>query len=281
MIIKIIQVILILWFSISQSHAADALVLGNDSLPQIRLNSYIQVNYSDVKSFEKLQQLPDNSWQSMNLKDTQSVGVSKIWLRVNIENEGNHKIRLLAFNNPLLDEISLFHLQNDQLVEHLVMGDKLPFLQRPIKTTDFMYPIELAPRSKHTFYIHIDTRGSIHLKFMLLTPTMMYQQIESQMLFSGIQLGALAAIGLFAIFIALTSGSLSYAYYSGYVLSMTLLVSVINGFAHRFLWPNVPEIQQLAIPILVPIVMVFAVLFTEKLLKIKHYSHVLKLCCNM
>jgi diguanylate cyclase (GGDEF)-like protein len=89
---------------------------------------------------------------------------------------------------------------------------------------------------------------------------------------NGIQLGALAAIGLFALFIALTTRSFSYSYYAGYVLTMTLLVACINGTAFRYLWPNVPQLQQYVIPSLVPLVIAFGILFTEKVLQLKYHS---------
>ena len=85
-------------------------------------------------------------------------------------------------------------------------------------------------------------------------------------LLHGFQLGALASIGLFSLFIAITSGSFSYSYYAGYVFSITLFVATLYGIAFRFIWPQWPILQQFMVPILLPLSMIFGLLFTEKIL---------------
>ncbi|MGL6123961.1 MAG: sensor domain-containing diguanylate cyclase, partial [Shewanella sp.] len=80
--------------------------------------------------------------------------------------------------------------------------------------------------------------------------------------------------------IAIASGSFSYSYYSGYVLSMTLLVATINGFAFRYLWPNWPILQKIMLPLLLPTVMAFALMFTEKILQLKYLNRGMLLTCR-
>ncbi|MGI2260268.1 sensor domain-containing diguanylate cyclase [Shewanella sp. GXUN23E] len=263
----------------TSAQADNVLHLNEYSEPGISLNSWIQVCELDALSLNELMQLPESDWGALDTSITQRIGVSQLWFRLTVDNANLYQLRILALDNPLLDRIELFHLNDGRLIDHLVTGDSLPFAQRLIQSTAFLYPMELQPNSQHTLYIRIDSRGSSHLDFQLLSPALQIQRTESNFLLSGIQLGALAAIGLFALFVAYTSRSYSYAYYSGYVLSMTLLVAAIHGFAFRFLWPGIPQLQIYAIPFLIPIVMAFAVMFTEKVLRLKRVSiRQLRLC---
>ncbi len=254
------------------AHAKDGLEINDSSQPRIALNQWMDISTKEVMSLNALMRLSEDDWQPLKTGDTERIGVSQFWFRLKVANGLGYNYRILSLNNPLLDRIEIFHLENGRLIDQAIMGDSLPFSQRPVKSTGFLFPIEMEPNSEHTLYVRIDSRGAAHLNFMLLSPKLMYQQMESYLLLNGAQLGALAAIGLFSLFIALTSKSFSYAYYSGYVLSMTLLVAAINGFAFRFLWPSLPQMQLYAIPFLIPLVMAFAVMFTEKLLQLKRHS---------
>lgn len=263
---------LLLLTGVCQAQAGDELYLDNHSESRIKLNDWMQVSNQEVLNPKGLMSMPAKEWHKLRPEDTQRIGVSHLWFKLTLENLGDYRYRILSLDNPLLDRVELFHFIDGKLSDTLVMGDSLPFALRPIQSTGFLYPIEFTPASEHTLFIRVDSRGAAHLNFLLVTPKALYQNAESQLLLNGSQLGALAAIGLFALFIAATAKSFSYAYYSGYVLSMTLLVASINGFAFRYLWPDWPQLQLYVIPILIPLVMGFAVLFTEKVLQLKRHG---------
>ncbi|MCG9738478.1 diguanylate cyclase [Shewanella insulae] len=247
----------------------------------IQLSSWLYyLQDEEVTTLAQVSSLSSSHWQRLTPEFNQHLGVKPFWVKISLYNATDTQMRrYLQLGNPHLNKIDLYHLQAGKPTVHLEMGDSYPFRQRPIINNDFLYRFELPPEVVHTFYIRIDTEGSANLPLSLLSPDHIVKATETQSLYQGFQLGALMAIGLFSLFIALTSRSYSYSYYSGYVLSVTLLVASLHGLSFRYLWPNWPILQAIMIPILIPIALTFVLMFSEKVLQLKYHNlKMLRLC---
>ncbi|QYJ82021.1 sensor domain-containing diguanylate cyclase [Shewanella aegiceratis] len=262
-------------FSLGESLLA---VNKNQSIELASWLYYVQDD--SLTSLEQVSKLSSSHWQRLTPEFNQHLGVEPFWVKISLYNATDTQMRrYFKLGNPHLNRVSLFHLQTGKPTVHLEMGDSYPFSQRPIINNDFLYRFELAPEVVHTFYIRVDTEGSANLPISLLSPDHIVKATETQSLYQGFQLGALMAIGLFSLFIALTSRSYSYSYYSGYVLSVTLLVASLHGLSFRYLWPNWPVLQAVMIPILIPIALTFVLMFSEKVLQLKYHNlKMLRLC---
>ncbi|MBT1446426.1 diguanylate cyclase [Shewanella sp. JM162201] len=265
---------------ISAARAAAPLILTNTSSDELDINPWVkQFIAASHLEVQALPRADDPLWQDAGRDNRPGVGVKNLWLRLDIEVRSNPQERILAINNPLLDKVKLYHFINGNLMTELSLGDHQPFEQRPLRSTQFLYPMQLKPWQHHSILLHIDTEGSAHVPMTLLTPGRLSQLSETRSLGHGLQLGILSAIGLFSLFVALTTRSYSYRYYAAYVLSMTLLVATIQGIAFRYLWPNWPALQAWVIPFLLPLVICFAVMFAEKILQLKHHNiRMLRIC---
>jgi len=261
--------------------AETILAIGADEDSVLELSSWLYFSpANEAKEIEQIRQLSLGQWQRLTPEYNNHIGMAPFWVKFSVYNYENKKLdRILSLANPHIDRIELYHLVQDKIIDKVVMGDSLPFTQRPLINNIFLYPFELEPEALHTFYLKIQTEGSASLPLSLWSQNSFAKNIEATSLTHGFQLGALTAIGLFSLFIAITSRSFSYSYYSGYVLSVTLLVATLHGFAFRFLWPTWPALQQLMVPLLVPLIMFFALLFTEKVLQLKYHNvRMLRIC---
>ncbi|MCE9685951.1 diguanylate cyclase [Shewanella sp. AS16] len=269
-----------LWLMALPAQAAPVLIPDANSNDRFDLSAWSYINTTaDFDDLAQASRAPANQWRRLSDEERRHIGVDKLWLTFSLFSDKTRLTRIIALDNPLLDKIKLFHLINDELVDVQEMGDSLPFYHRPLQSNIFLYPFEIEAGDKHTFYLQISSQGGMYLPLSLWSANELAQRTESSSLISGFQLGGLAAIGLFSLFIALASGSFSYSYYAGYVLSMSLLVATLNGIAFRFLWPDWPELQQLMVPLLIPLVTAFALMFTEKVLQLKYQSiRMLRFC---
>ncbi|WP_428613687.1 sensor domain-containing diguanylate cyclase [Shewanella sp.] len=247
----------------------------------IELSAWLYYVQDDkLTHIDQVSRLSSSRWQRLSPEFNQHLGVKPFWVKVSLYNATEIPMqRYLKLANPHLDEINLYHQQKGKPTVHLEMGDSYSFHQRPIINNDFLYRFEMPPEAIHTFYIRVATQGSANLPISLLSADHIVNATETQSLYQGFQLGALMAIGLFSLFIALTSRSYSYSYYSGYVLSVTLLVATLHGLSFRYLWPNWPTLQAIMIPILIPIALTFVLMFSEKVLQLKYHNlKMLRLC---
>lgn len=271
--------LLLLWGLSQLVHAESLLAVTKEQ--SINLSPWLYyIQDSPLDNLEDVSQLDANRWSRLDPEFNQRLDVKPFWIKISLYNAADDEIRrYLSLENPHIDKIDLYHLQHGKSVIHMKMGDSYPFSQRPITHNHFLYQFDLAPQVVHTFYARIETQGSASLPLNLLSTDHIVKATETQSLYQGFQLGALMAIGLFSLFIALTTRSFSYSYYSGYVLSVTLLVATLHGLSFRYLWPNFPIMQQILIPLLIPISLTFVLMFSEKVLQLKYHNlRMLKLC---
>ncbi|MBB1318865.1 diguanylate cyclase [Shewanella sp. SR43-4] len=254
--------------------------LTANSITKIELQDWVYANQSnDIETLSQLLQQPENSWKKLNTDHPYKIGVKNYWVSFSIFTPNDHLARIIALDNPLLDSVKIYHLINGELVSTEVMGDTLPFKQRPLQSNIFLYPVNFEPGDTHTFYLKIDNKGTISLPLILWSSNDLTQLTETKNLFSGMQIGVLLAICLFSLFIALASASFSYSYYSGYVLGLTILSASIHGVSFRYLWPQWPIMQQYIFIIVIPLTLGFSLMFTEKVLQLKYHNlKMLRIC---
>lgn len=278
---RICTLLFFIWLLLPTQSLAALMHIDDNTPTPLNLTPWLVATHPNASSkLTDIQSLPKKEWHNFTHADIQKLSLHNFWLSFSLHSDDETLSRILALNNPLLDNVTIYHLVDDKLVNTEHMGDTLPYTERPLLSNIFLYPFKINPHELHTFYLHIETEGSAAIPLNLWSANDLAQIAESTAVEHGFQLGVLAAIGIFSLFIALASGSFSYSYYSGYVLSMTLLVATINGFAFRFLWPNWPTLQQLMVPILLPWVMAFALMFTEKILQLKYHNRRMLLICR-
>lgn len=268
--------------SYAAEHRPTPLRITATSITKIDLADWLYINTAtQAEQLGQVRESAADQWRKYKPTDLRYIGAKNIWVSFSLYNPNDNLSRIIALDNPLLDSVELYHLIDNRVQKVTHMGDSLPFYQRPLLSNIFLYPIELEPNELHTFYLKVNTKGSINLPLVLWSANDLTQESEAQGLTHGLQIGILVAIGLFSLFIALASGSFSYSYYSVYVMALTLLVASVHGVAFRYLWPQFPSIQQYVIPFTIPIILAFSLLFTEKVLQLKYHSLPMLRCCRV
>ncbi|QUN05620.1 diguanylate cyclase [Shewanella yunxiaonensis] len=256
------------------AHGIVPLMVNQPNTTRIDLKQYtLHLHTGPDRTLSQVMAMPDSAWQPATQQRLLSLGSDGDWYHFQLLQETTeYRNWLVEFDNPDIDELTLYHFIDGRLQQTLVMGDTKPFHERPILQNNFVYPFAMGNNQRHDFWLKIETQGTSYLPIILWAPDQMLQHVSNDYMVRGMQLGILGAIGLFALFMATTTGSFSYGYYAGYVLTMTLLVASINGTAFSHLWPQYPQLQNHIIAPLIPLVMAFNVLFTEKALQLKYYS---------
>ncbi|MFC3186118.1 diguanylate cyclase domain-containing protein [Shewanella intestini] len=258
----------------------EPLNLNVESTAKINLQDWVYIHDSQhINKLSDIRSQPFSDWHKFKRSNSHKLGIKNYWVSFKINGGTTPLTRIIAIDNPLIDHIELYHFINDSLVNTHSLGDIYPFNARPIRSNIFLYPIHVAANEQHTFYIKINTKGNMDLPLTLWSSNDLTQMTEKTNLLHGFQIGLLFAISIFSLFIALASGSFSYSYYCGYVLSIALLIVTVHGVGFQFIWPNSPYIQQHILTINLPIILAFSLMFTEKALQLKYSSiNMLRVC---
>ena len=242
--------------------------------------TYILEN-GNVKDIQHVISQSDVYWRSKKASDTQMIGAHNYWLQLKLTTDSPKLDRILEIGNPHIDFMEIYHYIDGVLVDRQQMGDSFPFNDRKIKKIDFYYPIELKAKQVHTLYLKISTQGSAHIPLTLSSAKSYFESSSSIPVITGIHLGSLFGIGLFSLFFALVTRSFSYGYFSGFVLFMTLTIATIDGLSFKYIWPDFPVIQAYALPVLIPLTMAFALMLTEKILRLRRENLLIFRFCRI
>ena len=171
-------------------------------------------------------------------------------------------------NYPLLDNIDVYLLADDAVVQHFHTGDVFPFKQRPMKRPGFVFPLNIDSDKDYSLYLHVHTAGSFQLSLSLQTESHFWQDTALDNAASAAFYAILVSMLFYNLIIFFIVRARSYLYYLMYLFSFTLFMASMQGWAYQFLWPNNPQIHELSVAFLIGPVIIFSALFSSTFLKL-------------
>ena len=201
---------------------------------------------------------------------------SAYWLRLDVDNQSTRQENFfLEINYSLLDSIEIYF---DDLDEWLVKksGDYYPFSKREVKNRNFVFPLTIPTWDTKTFYIKLSADGSPLRLPMTLWDTIKFSEYNhnTQFIF-GIIYGIIILIILENIYIFLSIRDYTYLYYVFAMLSSFFLITILNGHAFEYLWPENVWMQNHILPVVMFSLCFWAAVFCRDFLEMKEYSTLL------
>jgi signal transduction histidine kinase len=176
----------------------------------------------------------------------------------------------------LLDRVDLYVCpphSNNAGCEHQASGDSLTFNNRAVKHADLLLPIK--GQGEVELFLRVHNEGTHQLPAWLLPDDEMHDSLQSYNLLRGGFLAALLVMGLYNLFIFVTTRDRSYLLYSGFVLSFLLLHMTYEGSAFQFLWPQWPVFNEYALPLFFGLNQLAMCAFVSRFLRLAEYSPIM------
>lgn len=237
-----------------------------------------QLNLNDILSKEYSERFVINQKENLSFGYTSS----SIWLQIKIKNLSNDKQNwLLNFDYPLLDKIEIFSKIKGKDWKKEVMGDLLPFHDRPISHRTFVTPLVFNKNETTTYFIRFTSQSSLIIRPLVQTENQFFEHENTLQLIFGIAYGFMLMMALYNIFLYLGVRDTTYLIYVVSVLAGGTFISALNGHAYQFLWPNSPGIANNAIVLSVSVWLVATALFTQKFIETKRYTPALHQLINI
>lgn len=200
---------------------------------------------------ERQQQFTQHSRQSSLIGNSLSLGwvTTPHWVKLSIETSKNIDQKMfLALAYPLLDYIQVYFLDaNEKILSYYQTGDHLPFSQREIFDSHFVFPVDFRKQNVKTIYFYIETSSSLQLPLSFVTEKDYTTNKTYHLIGQGIFYGFLCAMLLYNVFIYLSHRRTAYLHYILFVLSFLILQSGLKGTGFQFLWPQLPFLNDYAI----------------------------------
>lgn len=200
------------------------------------------------------------------------------WLRFRLINSTQEPVDgMLEIAYPSLDSISVFHVTgtapgSEIVLSQYVLGDTLPFSERPISNRHFVTPVPLQAQSQTIIYLRIQSENTLIVPLRFWTREAFYQVGQRNLIGQGLYFGVLLVMVLYNLFIYVSVRHRSYLYYAGAVAAVGLFMAALQGIGFQYLWPDLPWINNRILILSVAIYGVCAAAFTLSLLYLKSKS---------
>lgn len=192
-----------------------------------------------------------------------------VWLALNVNNPSKTAIdRNLLFETSWLDKIDIYFLRHNQLINTSHLGDSEKFSQRSFDHRFFVTRHPFEP-GETLVLIRIASVDAMVLPIYFMSNDDLDSRKTLQSYSYGFVYGAILGLVAYNLMLYLGLRSSLYLYYSIYLLSFFVLNISYTGHGYQWVWPELPEWQQWANPLLILACSISGLIFAAHFLNIK------------
>ncbi|MDX1756366.1 MAG: EAL domain-containing protein [Marinobacter sp.] len=180
--------------------------------------------------------------------------------------------QLLDISYPQLDYVTFYLVENDQLRHTEVIGDHIPFAQRPLQHPTFLIPYELSADSDAEIFLRVQTNGALQVPLRIWGQSALFDHIALEDQLHSLYYGVLITVIFFNLFIFLALREVTYFLYVLSTFGYLFLMASLRGVTFQLLWPDTPWLQNTAVLIAVPAAVLFSLLFARSFLRLPRYA---------
>lgn len=209
------------------------------------------------------------AWQTTNDR-TPAFGFSPhtYWFRFDLR--PNSQQRFLQVDYALLDDISIYRVRDNQVVNVSHAGDDKPFKARELFHRSFLFRLPSSDVEQDV-YIRVRSTSSIQLPVFVWDQNDFFSEDQYRFVEHGIYYGIVLVMAVYSLFLFLRLRDSAYAFYVIYVLTFALTQMSLSGFSYQFVWPEYPAWNRISVAVLTPLICVSGIIFVINFLKLDTY----------
>jgi diguanylate cyclase (GGDEF)-like protein len=218
----------------------DAPVIDISKLSPQLLRSPAEFLVTDTDT--RLADLPLEQFKPLHQANVnQGVSDKAYWLRFQLSNTAEQPVDwVLRHETAYIDNIEVFLQDTGQAQHHLMLSDRVPFVERPLQYRTLSFSHTTPESSATAVYLKLffDKPDSVTLNLKLSTAEQFAREVKQEYFFFGGFYGAMLTLILISLIGALLLKQWGYLFYTLFLSASTLMWSLLNGFAFQFLWPS-------------------------------------------
>lgn len=162
-----------------------------------------------------------------------------VWLKFDIVNQTGESHLNLQIDQPLLDELELYELQDNGQYAISKLGEAHPFSERFYgKDPSFIFKLDIPDGQKRQYYLRVRSYDNIQLPIYIASEKVILESSHNKFIIAGLYIGVMLSMLLYNIFVYFSVRDKSYLYYAAYIIFVILTQASIQGFTFQFLWPD-------------------------------------------
>ncbi len=236
-----------------------------DDMPPV----YYHIDENGRQSIEQVIDKELNAWEVLNQRAA-SFGYTSdtYWFHFSLPAVDHDRVLRIAY--PLLDNVDIYFVQDNEVIQRTKVGDEQEFSQRPIPSRNFVVPV--ATRDSVSVYMKVATSSSMRVPLSIWQPTKLLSDEQLVTTATALYFGLIICMIVYNLFSFSLTRDPYFAYYSAYILAIGLLLAGLDGSGYQYLWSNFEWLQSKAITMFGSIAFIFASLVASHILQTKERS---------
>lgn len=193
------------------------------------------------------------------------------WLKLDIENQSIQEDWIIEFAFPLIFNIEVYTEDENGIQQIVSSGANYPFQDRFLNHRNFLFPLDLKSGEKKTYFMFVEGGADLHPPIKIWNKDNFIKSSNKETAFLGLFYGMIIIMILYNFFLFIGTRMKSYLYYV-IAISATLIAQMsLNGLAFKYIWPQFPDWNKIAVPFWVSISCIVILLFTKEFLYTKKH----------
>ncbi len=250
----------------------NAAILIKDSKTDLQPFLVYYIDDIGSRDIEEIHRLDTTDWQ---VPENQQVNFGFderfYWFKIELSSYQN-KQYILQIAYSLLDNIDLYVMNKNGILQSYHTGDLYLFNQRPLNHRNFLFPLDMKKNEVQSVFIRIKTSGALQLPIFIWDKNEFLLHENKMSLFQGVFVGIMLVMCLYNLFLFFSLKDKSYLIYVGFVLVTALFQTSLQGLTYQYLWPNSSWWNGQSIAVFAVASLAFAIYFTISFLKLEKGS---------
>jgi diguanylate cyclase (GGDEF)-like protein len=270
---RCLALILVSAAGVTSAAAPDVISLTTDESVRIgSLSSSIQLleDRGGKLGIDEVSAAPADARFVPATPDSTNVGFSSSawWARVALRNDSDlPRLVYLRQGYPLIDSLTLFEPRDGGAWSSHETGDRKPFASRPVQHRDYLFPLRLAPRAEHTYYLRFASQGPVDINLSLADPDGLAETLSREQLAYGMYFGCVLMLLVWSGLVFVAVRDPAFLAYFAYVSAFGIYMTVNTGFAFQYFWPDSPRWGNSCLIMLLSLALITALQFSTTILR--------------
>ena len=175
--------------------------------------------------------------QSTDFVPNLGITKSAYWVKVNVRNETDENRFLLQLDQPLLDEVNFYCLDDGSLTI-IELGEVKPFDDRKYNYPSYIFDADIKKGETKQFLLRLRNKEQLQIPLYIGTTSAVVHDLSVKQLISSTFFGIILVMLLYNLFVYFAVREVNYLYYVVYILVVGLTQLMAQGFTFQYIWPN-------------------------------------------
>jgi signal transduction histidine kinase len=260
-------------FCIAKSKAQLEIKFNNNEVSYATCKIEFSLQNTTILNNSSLLNIKKEDWKPLTKnKPKISYSPQTTWLKINLDDIKNYgAFDYVNINNPHINFLKCWILKKDTIIKSFdVTGDNLPFANKPMATSNFVFNLNSNTYNNCYLIIAADKRYTkLDLPVIFCTQNYFASKSAQSNILYGIAIGFCMLLLLFNFYLLITIRKNFYAWYSIYLALICFYFYINSGLFYQYNIPNNPVWNDILRPLIFCFIELPLALFFIDLLNIK------------